>query len=137
MNNVTNLQEVTDKKAPTLKCLLQLGHISEKNVNDRVISLLDRGQNFEEKFKFSEAIANYKVANLLLKQYEEHTETALLIKCLKCLGDVYQSMGNEQEVKKFRRAVANLKKKLKPKKVLINEVASEVEPVIQPQDSPF
>jgi hypothetical protein len=73
---------------------------------------------------------NYKVANLLLKHFEDHTETALLIKCLKCLGDAYQSMGNEQEVKKFRRAVANVKKKLKPKKVLINEGASEVEPVI-------
>jgi uncharacterized protein (DUF2225 family) len=119
-----------------LKCLLQLGHISEKNVNDRVISLLDRGQNFEEKFKFSEAIANYKVANLLLKQYEDHTETALLIKCLKCLGDVYQSMGNEQEAKKFRRGVANIKKKLKPKKLKVDDTDSVVASVFQPQNNP-
>ena len=80
---------------------------------------------------------NFKVASLLLKQLEDHTETALLIKCLKCLGDAYQLTGNEQEVKKFRRAVANVKKKLKPKKLLVSDSASVVESVIQPQDSPF
>ena len=80
---------------------------------------------------------NYKVASLLLKQLEDHTETTLLIKCLKCLGDAYQLTGNEQEVKKFRRAVANVKKKLKPKKLLGDDGASVVESVIQPQDSPF
>ena len=80
---------------------------------------------------------NYKVANLLLKEFEQDTETALLIKCLKCLGDVYQSMGNEQEAKKFRRAVANVKKKLKPitfaKKDLVDDTTSVVESVCQPQ----
>ena len=120
-----------------MKCLLQLGHIADKDVNDHVIRLLDRGENKMDKGKNSEAITNYKVANLLLRQFEDHTETALLIKCLKCLGDAYQSMGNEQEVKKFRRAVANVKKKLKPKKLLVNDGASVVESVLQPQDSPF
>ena len=80
---------------------------------------------------------NFKVASLLLKQLEDHTETALLIKCLKCLGDAYQLTGNEQEVKKFRRAVANVKKKLKPKKLLVKDGASVVESVIQPQDIPL
>ena len=46
-------------------------------------------------------------------------------------------MGNEQEVKKFRRAVANVKKKLKPKKLPVNNSASVVESVKQPQDIPF
>ena len=80
---------------------------------------------------------NFKVASLLLKQLEDHTETALLIKCLKCLGDAYQLTGNEQEGKKFRRAVANVKKKLKPKKLLVKDGASVVESVIQPQDIPL
>jgi outer membrane protein assembly factor BamD (BamD/ComL family) len=80
---------------------------------------------------------NYKVANLLLKHFEDHTETALLMKCLKCLGDAYQSTGNEQEAKKFRRVLANVKKKLKPKKLPVNDGASVVESVIQPQDSQF
>ena len=75
---------------------------------------------------------NYKVASLLLKQFEDHTETALLIKCLKCLGDAYKLTGNEQEVKKFQRAVANVKKKLKPKKLLVADGDSVVESVIQP-----
>ena len=35
--------EIVEKKAPTLKCLLQLGHIADKDVNDHVIRLLDRG----------------------------------------------------------------------------------------------
>jgi hypothetical protein len=94
-----------------------------------VIRLLDRGQNLVESGKISEAVVNYKVANLLLNEFEEHTETALLIKCLKCLGDVYQSMGNEQEAKKFRRGVANVKKKLKPKKLLNDDIVSVVESV--------
>ena len=80
---------------------------------------------------------NYKVANLLLKHFEDHTETALLMKCLKCLGDAYQSTGNEQEAKKFRRVLANVKKKLKPKKLPVNDGASVEESVIQPQDSQF
>ena len=92
-----------------------------------------------ENDKIHEAIVNYKVANLLLKHFEDHTETALLIKCLKCLGDAYQSTGNEQEVKKYRRAVVNVKKKLKPKKLPVNDGVSMVESVVvlQPQDSPF
>ena len=42
-----------------------------------------------ENGEIHEAIVNFKVANLLLKNFEDHTETALLIKCLKCLGDAY------------------------------------------------
>jgi uncharacterized protein (DUF2225 family) len=85
-----------------------------------VIRLLDRGQNFEKNDEISEAIAFYKVANLLLNEFEGHIETALLLKCLKCLGNVFQSMGNEQEAKKFRRGLANVKKKFKPKKQVAN-----------------
>ena len=122
-----------------MKRLLQIGHIADKDANDHVIRLIDRGDNQMENGKIQEAIVNYKVANLLLKHLEDHTETALLIKCLKCLGDAYQSTGNEQEVKKYRRAVANVKKKLKPKKLPVNDGVSEAESVVvlQPQDSPF
>ena len=70
----------------------------------------------------AEAIVQYRVANLLLNYFEDHTETALLLKCLKSLGDVYSSMGNEQEAKKFHRGFANVKKKLKPKKLLADNV---------------
>ena len=80
---------------------------------------------------------NYKVASLLLKQLEDHTETTLLIKCLKCLGDANKLAGNGQEVEKFRRAVADVNEKLEPKKLLGDDGASVVESVIQPQDSPF
>ena len=100
-----------------------------------MIRLLDRGQNLVESGKISEAVVNYKVANLLLNEFEDHTETALLMKCLKCLGDAYQSMGNEQEAKKFRRGVANVKKKLKPKKLLNDDIVSMVESVFQPQNT--
>ena len=122
-----------------MKRLLQIGYIADMDANNHVIRLLDRGENQMEKGKIHEAILNYKVANLLLKHFEDHTETALLIKCLRCLGDAYQSTGNEQEVKKFRRAVANVKKKLKPKKLPVNDGVSVAESVVvmQPQDSPF
>jgi hypothetical protein len=38
-----SVYEKVEKKGPTLKCLLQLGHIADKDVNDHVIRLLDRG----------------------------------------------------------------------------------------------
>ena len=38
-----SVYETVEKRAPTLKCLLQLGHIADKDVNDHVIRLLDRG----------------------------------------------------------------------------------------------
>jgi hypothetical protein len=38
-----SVYEVVGKKGPTLKCLLQLGHIADKDVNDHVIRLLDCG----------------------------------------------------------------------------------------------
>ena len=122
-----------------MKCLLQLDHVADLDANNHVIRLLDRGENQMENDKIHEAIVNYKVANLLLKHFEDHTETALLIKCLKCLGDAFQATGNEQEVKKYRRAVVNVKKKLKPKKLPVNDGVSMVESVVvlQPQDSPF
>ena len=131
------LQEVVAKKGPTLKRLLQLGPMSKKDANDHVIRLLDRGQNLVGNGQTSDAIVNYKVANLLLKEFEDDTETELLIKCLKCLGDVYQSMGNEQEAKKYRRVLANVKKRLKPKnlakKDLVDDCTSVVESIFQPQ----
>ena len=128
-----NLQEIFQKKGPTLKCLLQIGPISKKDVNDHVVQLLDRGQNLVGDGQISEAVVNYKVANLLLKEFEDDTETGLLIKCLKCLGDVYQSMGEEQEAKKYRRGVANAKKKFKPiaRKNLFDEFTSMVESIFQ------
>ena len=109
------------------------------DANDHVIRLLDRGDNQMENDKIHEAIVNFKVANLLLKHFEDHTETALLIRCLKCLGDAYQSTGNQQEAKKLRRAAVNVKKKLKPKNLaqedLVDDCASVVESVLQPQNA--
>lgn len=92
-----------------------------------MIRLLDRGQHHEDCFNVPEAIVQYKVALLLLNNFEDHTETALLLKCLKSLADAHSSMGNESEAKKFRRGVANVKKKLKPKKLLADN---------QPQQEP-
>ena len=109
------------------------------DANDHVIRLLDCGENQMEKGEIDEAILTYKVANLLLKHLENLTETALLIKCLKCLSDAYQAMGNEQEAKRFRRAVDKVKKKLKSKKLPVNDGVSVAESVVvlQPQDSAF
>ena len=56
--------------------------MSKKDANDHVIRQLDRGQNLVENGQISEAVINFKVANLLLREYEEDTETELLIKCL-------------------------------------------------------
>ena len=65
-----------------MKRLLQIGPMSKKDANDHVIRQLDRGQNLVENGQISEAVINFKVANLLLREYEEDTETELLIKCL-------------------------------------------------------
>ena len=83
--------------------------------------LLDRGKKHEDNCKLPDAIVQYKVANMLLNEFEDHTETTLLLKCLKSLGDIHSLMGNEQEAKKYRRGIANIKKKLKPKKPFSNE----------------
>jgi hypothetical protein len=98
-----------------LKLLLQDGHLSAEKVNDHVTRLLDRGNHLQKESDLNGAITNYKVANLLLKEFSATTEEKLLLRCLKCFEHVYQAMGNELEAKRFNRGVANLKKKLSKK----------------------
>ena len=103
------------KNAATLKHLLKIGHLSAENANDHVTRLLDRGNNLQMDNDLNSAITNYKVANLLLKEFSAKTEEKLLLRCLMCLEHIYQAMGNVQEAKRFNRGVSNLNKKLSKK----------------------
>ena len=78
----------------TLKVLLEGGHLDSKDANDHVTRLLDRGNNLQKENDLNNAITNYKVANLLLKEFSSTTEEKLLLRCLKCFKHVYLAMGN-------------------------------------------
>ena len=114
-----------------MKVLLQLGHLSAKDANDQVTRLLNRGVYFEKENNLNEVLTNYKVANLLLKEFSTETDVKLLLRCLKCFEHVYLAMGNEKEAKRYNRGVANLKKKLS-KKAKVQKVDDTVS-VVQSQ----
>ena len=79
----------------TLKVLLEGGHLDSKDANDHVTRLLDRGDNLEKEKKYFNAFANYKVSNLLLKQFGTTTEESkkLLLRSFKCFKNTYQAAG--------------------------------------------
>ena len=77
-----------------MKLLLQGGHLSAENANDHVTWLLERGNNLQKESDLNSAITNYKVANLLLKEFSATTEEKLLLRCLKCFKHVFLAMGN-------------------------------------------
>ena len=60
--------------APTLKLLLQIGNLSAEKANEHVTQLLDRGNDLQEKNDLNSAISNYKVADLLLREFSAVTD---------------------------------------------------------------
>ena len=131
----------------TLKLLLQIGKLRAEDAKDHVTRLIDQGLNLQKENDLNNALANYRVANLLLKEFGAATEDSMrqLLRCLKCLENVSQAMKNEPEAKKYTRGVANLKKKLsklnKAKKdagqAAADDSASVVQSQLQPQNMPF
>ena len=92
-----NLAFEPDKKAidyckentSTLKVLLQNGQLSAENANDHVTRNLDRGGNLQKENDLNGALTNYKVANLLLKEFSATTDEKLRLRCFKCFEQVY------------------------------------------------
>ena len=85
-----------NKDTVTLKLLLQIGQLRAEDAKDHVTRLIDRGLNLQKDNDLNNALANYRVANLLLKEFGAATEDSMrqLLRCLKCLENVSQAMNN-------------------------------------------
>ena len=106
--------DMCKENAMNLKTLLQIGPLRPEDAGDHVTRLLDRGVNLEKENDSKGALANYNVANLLLKEFGGGTEESMrqLLRCLECLEHVHQVAGNEQEAREYSRGVANTKREL-------------------------
>ena len=65
------------ENAMNLKTLLQIGPLRPEDAGDHVTRLLDRGVNLEKENDSKGALANYNVANLLLKEFGGATEESM------------------------------------------------------------
>ena len=107
--------DLCKEKAITLKLLLQDGQLSAENANDHVTRLLDRGDNLAKENDLLNAISNYKVADLLLKEFSSATDENLKTRCLGCFQHIKAKEEEHEMLKRRKKAEKNLKKKLSKK----------------------
>lgn len=58
-----------EKENASLKLLIDIGCVAEKDASDQVTRLLDRGKQLEEDDELDGAVVNYRVAYLLCKTF--------------------------------------------------------------------